>query len=253
MTPRTELLNLLRNQLEIEIKSRDLYTRFLGEIDKADFKKTINKIEQDEEKHIKIVKELIQIVEDYGIIKEKKIKKEFKEKDEGEVKTNKVISQANSIFFLTDLETYMYKIKRILKENLKEPSKKAVYVSYNKLPKYTKKMFDEYKINSNQIIFINCVGVSFGEDISINPQDLTKLAITINNTVVDMKNPLVVIDTVSAFSVYHNIDLISKFVSSMNDSARRKSYTLLWVALKSEGGADLNSKLASFCDTVINK
>ncbi|VVB82921.1 Uncharacterised protein [uncultured archaeon] len=248
MTPKTELLNLLKTQLQVEINSRDLYTKFLKEIDNANFNKIISKIESDEEMHIQVVKEMIKIVEDYGAIKEKKIKKESVE----ETKAAE-ITQANSIFFLTDLETYMFKIKRILKENLKESSKKAVYVSYNKLPKYTKKIFEEYKINSNQIIFINCVGVSFGDDISINPQDLTKLAITINNTVTDMKNPLVVIDTVSAFSVYHSLDLISKFVSSMNDSARRKNYTILWIALRSESGAELNSKLASFCDKVMKE
>jgi rubrerythrin len=246
MNPKTELIKLLKNQLGLEIISRDLYTKFLKEIDNKNFNKIISKIEHDEEMHIQIVKEMIKIVEDYGAVKEKKIKETGQE-----VKNSKIISHANSILLLTDLETYMFKIKRILKENLKESSKKAVYVSYNKLPKYTKQILEEYKINTKQIIFINCVGVSFGDDISIDPQDLTKLAITINNTVTDLKNPLVVVDTVSAFSVYHNVDLISKFVSSINDSARRKGYTILWVALKSESGADFNSKLASFCDKVI--
>jgi rubrerythrin len=253
MNIKKELIDALKKQLQVEIISRELYIGFLKKLDNANFKKIISKIIEDEERHIEIVNEMIKIVEEYKKeIVEKKTGKEKTKEAEKELKIGGIFKEANSVLFLSSVDDYMFEVKHIIKNILsKTAEKKIIYVSYNKIPKYTKKLFKEDNINLNKIFFINCVGTHEGEDINLRPEEITTLAITIENLCEKIKNPVIIVDTVSAFSVYNPVNTITRFVSSINDKARERNYYILWVAIDDEDEKNLNGKLKEFCDAVL--
>ena len=101
-------------------------------------------------------------------------------------------------------------------------------------------------------MFISCVKSS-GNDINIEPEDLTKLAIVIKEAVKSIKvRSFVLIDPITAFTVYHDQDKISKFVSAMNNSLMRQNCAVLWISIPSESDKSFISKISSLCDKTID-
>ena len=155
------------------------------------------------------------------------------------------------LFLIYKTEDYMYKLISLLKQLSNE--RKIIYISYNKIPKYIKKVLKENKFDMKNIVFINGVDIKSDEDINIRPEDLTKLSIIINETAKKLKNVTVVVDTISAFSTYHNDKTICQFVASMNDRARNEEYSIIWVAIDEPAERPLNLKLSQLCDKTIKK
>ena len=239
MSIKNKLIEKLKDQLNIEILSRGLYANFLKKIKDKKINKTISWIRQQEIEHIKIVNDLLDLVGAYKN-KVEQVKKESKK--------NKILEEGNALMLLSPLEEYMHKIIGHIKEIISE--KKIVYISYNKIPKYTKKVLKEHGINLSDILFINCSG-SKSEEINIEPSNLTQLSIVITEAVDKLKNPFIIVDTLSAFSIYNSNNMIEKFVSSLNDKARQGDYQILWVSIDDEDEKTLNSKISQLVDKVI--
>ena len=110
--------------------------------------------------------------------------------------------------------------------------------------------FHTHATNLVALIFVD---IKSDEDINIRPEDLTKLSIIINETAKKLKNVTVVVDTISAFSTYHNDKTICQFVASMNDRARNEGYGIVWVAIDEPTERPLNLKLSQICDKTIKK
>ncbi len=183
-------------------------------------------------------------------IKEKKEK--YLPKKEKQIKKAFIGSNA-TLLISTDATKYVYKILSIFGKLIR--NKKIVYVSYNKLPKYTKRILQRHKINLDDASFINCVSerpvVKSEKEINVHLEDLTQLSIAITDSVKDPKTTVVIVDTISGFSAHHHTDVINQFVASMNDKARDKNYKILWISIDYPSEKELNTKISQLCDETI--
>lgn len=238
MDSKSELLSKLQNQLKLENLAKDKY---LVQIEKLSDKTMIAKIKKiiaDEINHIKTVNRMIEILTNYQSeikIPDKKIQSEIK---------NDIIKNP-SVLLTGTLNNYMNKLIPMIK-NLER--KKILYVSYNKIPKYTKQVFKEHNIDLSNILFVNCTKENSQEDININPYELTKLAITVSETSKRISNLIVIIDSLSLFDTFHKFETISKFVSSLNNKAIEQNYSIFWVSIDDD--KSFIAKIGSLCSKV---
>ena len=228
--------------MALDVSARDSYKDFVERIKDREIKNKFIDIINKKVELINILNELISDVEG---------KKEVQGVESSSKKTSvkRVFEAANAVLLLVGVEGYMNKVMPLISELIEE--KKMVYVSYNKLPKYTKKILKNRSIDTNEITFISCVGTTSDADMSVNPEDLTGLSITIKELSKNLNNPVFVVDAISSFSVYHNINVINKFVSSINDSARTENYNVLWISIDDPEEELLNSKLSQLCDETL--
>ncbi len=243
MDIKKELINKLNHQLEIEILSRESYSGFLNNIKDKRISDTISKIRDEEREHIVIVEGMIDAVKRYD--------KPLKAEDENLLKERKYAFEKSNVVLLLlgSVDKYMHEVISIVKENVGK--KKIVYLSYNKFPKYIKKILQEQGVSLNRVLFINCTGKRVKEDISLSPEDLTQISITVGEAAEKAGNALVIVDTISGFSTYHKANVICQFVANLSDKARKRDYTILWVAIDDAEGKALNNKLSQLCDKVV--
>ena len=238
MNTKQELLGKLEHNLELEILARDTYTKLLQRIKDADITKAVTHIRDEEINHIIVVKKLLDIV---------KTHKEAAYKKPAPAKKEDLFEGCNTILLVSRMDTYMHHVLDLVKGT----EKKTIYVSYNKIPKYIKSIMQEHKINLSNIIFINCIGVDVKGDINIKPEDMTKLSIAIKETTNRLRDCIVIIDMLPAFSIYNSLNIISQFVALINDDARKNNYSVLWLSTDDPTEKALNSKISQFCDKTV--
>lgn len=237
MNTKQELLEKLKNNLGLEILARDTYTRLLQQVKDTTITRVVANIRDEEITHIIIVKKLIDLVSGQ---KEAAYKKPV-------VKKEDIFKNCNTILLVSGVETYMHYVLGLV-EALK---KKIIYISYNKIPKYIKNIMQEHGISPKNMVFINCIGVDIEGDINIRPEDLTKLSLAIKETTSKLKDCLVIVDMVPAFSIYNSTNIICRFVALINDDARKNNYRVLWISTDDPNEKELNSKISQFCDKTV--
>jgi hypothetical protein len=236
-----ELLEKLKAHLKMERDSKETYDSFISRIDNADIKNGISAIRNDEIEHIKIVEEMISIVENYsnsitvrGGIRHGINLKGF-------------ITDFNSLMVTSDVENYPDTILDIIKDM----ELQCVYISFNKIPKYIKNLIKKDGLNLKNIKFISCVK-SAGDDIIVSPENLTGLSIELEKQISKISGKFFVIfDTLSAFTVYHSKDIIMQFVGSINSKVETHNAGVVWIAINEEGEKEIINKAGPLCDRVI--
>lgn len=239
MNTKKQLISRLEEQLRIEIDSKDLYTNFLKKITDKNISKNMDFIRKQEMGHISIVKNLINTIKNYKeTVTEVEPQKEDILQD--------IFKDSNAVLLLSPVEGYMHKLISVIK-NIK---KKMIYLSFNKISKYTIKMLKHHNINTNNILFLDCVSDS-NKGLQIDPQNLTGISIAITEALNKLKNSVVIIDTISAFSTYHNKNTILNFVGKINNEIRKKECFVLWVGIDDKEEKRLNDQITIISDTVV--
>lgn len=231
----------LNTQLKIEKDSSKLYDSFIKKIDIPEIKNKIIQIRDDEIEHAKIVSEMISLIKD-------KPKVSVSKGEEKSIDMRGFIDDYSSLLVMTNIEQYSHTVINIIKKL----NMNCIYLSFNKIPKYTKKLLIDYNVDIGKIKFISCVKVPGGDTI-VDPENLTELSVTLEKSMKGMKDKFfVVVDTISAFSVYHSTNLIQRFVSSMNPKIGRHGAGVVWIAISDESEKELNDKISPLCDKVIH-
>ena len=231
----------LNEQLRIEKDSITLYNSFIKKIDDTNIKRKIIEVRNDEMEHCRLVKDLIFIARKYKQIKTSKIEKKT-------IDLTGFINKFNSLLVITSIDKYPSAIINLLME-LKI---NCIYLSFNKLPRYMKNLLVDHNVDIKKIKFINCLNSNEEQDISINPQSLTNLSITLEKLMKEMKNKFfVLIDSISAFHIYYNQDIILRFISLINSELEESNAGIIWLSILNENGKELNSKISPLCDKTI--
>lgn len=241
MNKKQELIMKLEEQLKIEENSKNIYEKFVEKIDDNKVSGKIKKIIKDEIEHIVFVKEMLEIV--------KKYKKSINPKIKGKKEKIIISEKYDSVLVKCKIENYPKQMVSLLKEATER--QKVIYISYNKVMNYIEKLLKEDKVSLNNIVFIGSVPGGNGENMNIDPRDLTKLSIEINIAAGKLKNVLVIVDSISAFSTYHNNNTIAHFVASMNQKALENKYRILWFSLGGVEKNKINNIIAPLCDSYI--
>jgi hypothetical protein len=243
MNIREQILEGLEEQMILEVAARDAYASLVGAVDDGRVKTVVSKIVEDEIDHINILNELIKIVKDYP--------KHIGETGVGTIRSplDSAFSEGNAFLLVSTLDRYMIDIVSSLKQL---QNRRVLYVSYNKIPKYTKKVLADFGIGLDNTLFISCVEMETHDDINVSPTDLTKLSITISDSMDILgADGVILIDSLFGFSTYHNENTITRFVGIINNKARDKEHKVIWVALNEPGENVLNNKVSQLCDRTI--
>lgn len=244
MNTKDTLLEKLGIQLELEQMMHKKYKDVLSELSDATLTGMFSRIVRDEENHERMLTELILLIEGY----DKPINPERRASPrKWNVLT--LLNTVNAVLFLSPLHSYMRNLLEIIEGY--NGGRNIIYVSYSKLPKHVKALLTERGVNLANYHFIDCVEMPAPEDTVVPPHSLEDLSIAITQKVIETENPLVVIDTISSFSIYHNDNLISSFVANMNDKARTMGYRILWVGVDEPSFQDLNAQLTQLADETI--
>ena len=232
----------LNKQLKIEKNAFELYNSFIKKIDDFKLRNEVIKIRNDEKEHINLVKEMISIMRGYKAgIRTTKTK-------EKAINLGGFIDKFNSLLVMTDIGGYAHAITRVIEELGVD----CIYLSFNKTPRYIKKLLAEYKIDLRRIKFVNCVKFSKEGDINANPEALTEISLALEEMMQKMKGKFfILVDTISAFSLYHSANSILRFVGLVNSKLEKYNGGIIWMAVDDENEEGLNEKIGPLCDKII--
>lgn len=244
MNTKNDLLTKLKKQLELEVKARDLYSNYIKQIKDKSITSKIEKIRDEEIEHIEAVKRMIDIVKNYT----EKIKKEIILETKNEAKVaEKITSKSNiSLVLLSPQSRYMNELIKVVSKFIKDKS--IVYISYNKISKYIKDVLEKHKVKTKDILFIDCTMVKNPESININPEDISSLAIAVNESAKKIGNSIAIFDTVSTMMLYYSKNTVLQFVASINNNARKNGFSVLWLAVDEPENKGLNDQIQILCD-----
>ena len=232
----------LIRQLKIEKDAFNLYNSFIKKIDDQKLKKSIIRIRDDEKEHIGIVEEMISLVKMHkaGI-------ETVKEEAKKGIELKGFINEFSSLFITTNIDNYPFTIINIIKGL----DMNCIYLSFNKMPGYIKKLLIDHRLDTGKIKFISCVKSS-GSWAYTNPENLTSLSVKLEESARGMKGKFfVLIDSISAFSAYHSANAILRFVGLVNSKMEKYGSGIVWVAIDDEGEKGLNDKIGPLCDKII--
>ena len=146
----------------------------------------------------------------------------------------------------TKISKYPHSVVKIISELGAD----CVYVSYNKIPKQTKKLLAEEGLDGGKVGYINCVKVD-DEDTTVDPEALTTLTVTIEDALEGLGgDAFILIDSLPAFTAYHKINTIMKFVGALNAEMEERDTDIIWLTLDDESERELNEKVGPLCDKV---
>jgi hypothetical protein len=232
----------LEKQRQLEESARATYQGFASELDDEVMRKRVLAVADDEAAHVAIVEEIIAIVKGY-----KGPGGELPQKTPPECPSG-FYDSINAVLLVSAVERYVIDIITMLK---RAQGRKVVYVSYNKLPSYTKKVLAEHGIKTDDITFIDCVEGTSGGEHNISPQNLPMISLAVTQATEKAPNCLVLVDTLSGFSPYHSINTITRFVAALNDKARTKGHVQLWVIVDDDDEKNTISKVTQLCDLTV--
>jgi hypothetical protein len=240
--PRGELLAGLMEQLKLEKAAKDAYQELVNSDVDARISAGVGGVLADEVSHIRIVEGLIELVAGYG--------KPLEKADAAPVDNADVFFRgANAILLLSGLDRYVADIIKALR---RVRGRRVVYVSFNKVPKYTKRVLSDHDIDVGAIRFIDCVDSSVPCDVSVPPNDLTRLSIAVSEALEGIgADAVIIFDTLSGLSTFHDVNTISRFVGILNNNARTKGHAILWVAVDSPDEGAVNSRASQLCDRTL--
>ncbi len=239
MTGKDELIRMLQYQLGLEKFAGIQYGEYLGEIRDPQLRATLEKIISDEKRHEKIVSEMISLVLAYD--------KPVNQADGKKINLcQDIFSLADNAILVSGPEKYVHEAINLIISCSHD--RKIIYVSYNKIPKYTKSILDQRGLDKDGAVFINCTNSEDTREITIRPELLGDIASSIQEYAEKAKNPLVVVDTLSGMTIYHDDKSIVQFVGMLNDESRGKGYKILWVWVKGSASDELKSQIMSLCD-----
>lgn len=231
----------LEKQLEIEKKAVKLYATFIQKLEDSKIEGELINIRDGKLEHIRLVEEMSSMLKSYA----PKIK--IAKSKDANIEMDGFIDKFSSLFIMIHIDNYPQTIMNIIKEL----DKSCIYLSFNKVPKYTKKLLAEHGIEVKKIKFINCIKAS-GEDITVDPEDLTKMSIVLEDMMKKTKEDFfVLVDPISAFPVYHEMNKILRFVSFINSKAACHNSGIIWVSIDDENENALNNKVGQLCDKVM--
>ncbi len=232
----------LAKQLKTEEYAVKLYTSIAKKTANTKIKGSIARIRDDEKEHARLVMEMISLMK----MHKAGIKTGAMETKKG-IELNGFINEFSSLFITTDIDNYPFTIINVIKEL----DMGCIYLSFNKMPIYIKKLLADHRLDTGKIKFISCVK-SPGSWAYTDPENLTSLSIKLEESAKGMKGKFfVLIDSISAFSAYHSTNAILRFVSLINSKIGRYGSGVVWIAVNDESENGVNSRIGPLCDKII--
>jgi hypothetical protein len=240
MNSKQILLQKLKKQFDLEKGASEAYSSVSKKFTDKKLKVDFDFIAKQEIEHMNDVQEIIDLISGYkkGVNVDKI--------EISETSSVKAIESSQALILIGDLGSYLNKLMVFVKQI--SGANNILYVSFNKMPSFIKSAFNEHKISISKIKFISCATVESKGDITIRPEDLTQLSISLTEETQKKKDSIVLIDSITSFSTFHTPEKITKFVSVINDKARSGQFKVVWVALSDADTKGVIEKITPVCD-----
>lgn len=154
-------------------------------------------------------------------------------------------------------QEYFKNVIKIIKKDIK--TKNIIYVTTNKPYKYLVHLLNEGKINTDTILFIDCISnqVSKSEDASEkcvfveSPQNITGLSIALNQAIKSIgEETTIVFDSLSTLLIYNNAEVIGRFSNLIISKMQLSNVSSVFFVLDSDMDKKIISTISSFVDEV---
>jgi hypothetical protein len=236
-----ELLSELREIHALEVKARDFYEVKLRRFNDPAIVKALSKIRQDEEGHIQIASELINMIEEYK-------PEDFILKEALTTFTDK------SVFLLVlNVESYQKISTATLKYLVNQKGFRCLYIAVNKPSSTLSEIYKTEGINVDALSFIDCSVMDTGSGYpTVNPENLTELSISISTLLKQMSEPRYIhLDSVSALYIFNQSDKVEAFTQFLIRKLKAEKAGLILVSVKKEVDEKSLQRLRSFCDRAL--
>jgi len=164
---------------------------------------------------------------------------------------------AKVILNILDSESYFNGIIKIIKKNR---NKNIIYVTTNKPYSFIENILKKNKINTNKILFIDCISKQIKEKTDkepencvfiSSPQNLTEISIAVNESIKNIKgDKVMLLDSLSILLIYNDASTIGKFSNFLLNKMRAADVDSVVLALESDAGKDIIKQIESFVDEV---
>lgn len=238
-----ELLSSLKEILTVEVEVRDLYEDYLQKIADKSIVERLSRIRDDEIEHVGIANQLIVLMteyKDYSVV----------------VKGLVDFSKGSVLLFSCGVDRRNRMNTGILRYLIGERGLNCVYVAVNKPSYLLREALKRDDIDVEKISFIDCSMVDFGDEkgIVVRPENLTDLSMAIEKLLREKtsEETFVHFDSISTYHIFHEAEVIQKFILFLANMLRKKGVGLVLIAIKEEMEEKQIARLTVFCDKRID-
>src|SRR3989344_6959749 len=163
------------------------------------------------------------------------------------------------VIAIINSKNYVGFVLKLFKEH-SSGSRKLVFVSATKSHSYFVDLLKKYKVDYNNLCFIDTISKLGGDTINAkskviyvnHPSDLTEISINIAGCLKSTKNNFVVIDSLSTLSLYNSTNDLVKFVHLLSQKNKKSKAATILLAIKEELDESFIKKLSGYCDSVVD-
>jgi len=238
-----DLLNDLREILDVETKAKDLYNDYLGRIDDKLIVDSLTNIRDDELEHVKLAGKLIDTIgrsrpQDIFII---------------EALTD-FAESFPAVLVSTSVEKYLGSNLTILRYLINQKNLSCIYVAVNKPSSSLLRSFRKEGIDVDRMYFVDCTTVAGKEErrIVVSAGNLTDISIAISEWI--QKVPLrkfVHLDAISTLYIFNPSDTVERFLHALVAKLRENNVGQVLIAMRDEMEKKSLDLLTSLCDSKI--
>jgi KaiC/GvpD/RAD55 family RecA-like ATPase len=180
-----------------------------------------------------------------------------------EEKFNEKVKNLNEYVALAavDAKTYQAANLAIVKDLVNNKNIPGVYVTLNKPFKVMKKIFEDQKIDTRMVIFIDALtktseGVKKTDECLFigAPDNLTDISIAMDQAVraLPQNQRFLFFDSLSTLLLYNNADTVARFIHFMAGKMHEWKVKGIIVTLRKKKDKELINELMQFCDVVLD-
>ena len=165
------------------------------------------------------------------------------------------------VLVLTSAENFFRVTTALLDYAVNEASMSGVYVTASRPYIYLTKAFQDKGINTENILFIDCVSALAGEHADRkgncvfveNPVSLESISTHLENLLSDIgpKKRFIFLDSLSTFLIYNTESSVAKFSHMLINKLRVIDTSGVFMSLEKEAPTETIQRLIQMCDKVI--
>jgi KaiC/GvpD/RAD55 family RecA-like ATPase len=162
---------------------------------------------------------------------------------------------------VVDVNNYQKTNLRIIQELVKAGTP-GVYVTLNRPYANVKAMFEEQKIDTSNVIFIDAVTKTVGGTVEKRddclyiggPKGLSDISLAMDQAImaIPKNEKFLFFDSLSTLLMYHDIPVVAKFVHFISGKMRVWKVKGIIISLRRDKDKELIDELQSFCDLTLN-
>ena len=139
---------------------------------------------------------------------------------------------------------------------LMDRHEKGAYVAINKPYDTIISSMKKNKLDHKNLFFVDCVSENNKKEENCiflsSPESITNICVALEDAYNLNKHSFIFLDSIDALSLYHNPNIIIRFVRSLVQQIRQKNMSGLMIGLHEETDKKIIDEISIVCDKVIN-